>query len=209
MPTALGLPNVQTHQCLSIVSFILAWVLFGKGKSLFSHFLEVFRRRPRGESRWEGTLQVCRCPATETAGEPCGTLRHACLRKPGSQAELGGGIQITTGRTQAGSPTWPLTREMGSGHKPGAGSLEKQKRPLRDNWGEGGLRSVEQRRGHKIPGFSKVLGRQRRSPGQGQCGGQLSALGGTLSYLLPEYEGSTGKGLSGPNMITPSPCPGV
>lgn len=55
---------------LSIVSFILAWVLFGKGKSLFSHFLEVFRWKPRGESRWEGALQVCRCPATETAGEP-------------------------------------------------------------------------------------------------------------------------------------------
>lgn len=52
---------------------------------------------------------------------------------PGSQAELGGGIQITTGRTQAGSPTWPLTREMGSGHKPGAGSLETQTRSLRDN----------------------------------------------------------------------------
>lgn len=65
------------------------------------------------------------------------TLRHACLRKLGSQAELDGDIQITTGRTQAGSPTWPLTREMGSGHKPGAGSLETQKRPLRDHWGAG------------------------------------------------------------------------
>lgn len=36
-------------------------------------------------------------------------------------------------RTQAGLPTWPMTREMGSGHKPGAGSLETQTRPLRDN----------------------------------------------------------------------------
>lgn len=117
-------PNAQTHQFLSIMSFILAWVLFGKGKSLFSHFLEVFtgghgeKADGKGPCRYVGVLLQR-------------TLRNleACLAVRLSWAK----VSDHNWRTQAGLPTWPMTREMGSGHKPGAGSLETQTRPLRDN----------------------------------------------------------------------------